>query len=144
MESLIVDANVLFSALIRPGKPWQFFRRNKTFERYELIAPEFLFFETGRRIDKILSFTHFNREEFIEVFSFIKGEIELIPLETFEDKTQEAKSIAPHLKDVSYIALSLKIDCKIISGDQGVKNALPNKVLTPSEALDSLPPRKEP
>ena len=92
---LIVDANVVFSALMRRGKP-------------------------------------------LKVFSFIKKELELIPLETFEDKVEEAKEKSPHLKDMAYVALSLKFDCKILSGDKGLKECLPDRVITPSEAIEIL------
>lgn len=36
-----------------------------------------MFFEVGRRVDRILGFSSFSKEEFAKVFSFIKGQIEL-------------------------------------------------------------------
>jgi predicted nucleic acid-binding protein len=62
----------------------------------------------------------------------------VIPFEAFSDKAQEAVKISPHLKDVPYVALALKYDCKILSGDKGLKRRLPERVLTPSEAVDTL------
>jgi predicted nucleic acid-binding protein len=135
---LVVDANVVFSALIRRGKPLRVFELNKLLMKFEFIAPEYLFFEVGKRVDKILKFTEFSKEEFIRVFSFIKKELELIPLETFKDKVEEAKEKSPHLKDVAYVALSLKLDCKILTGDKGLKECLPDRVITPSEAIEVL------
>ncbi len=82
---LIVDANVVFSALMRRGKPLKVFELNKLLMKFEFIAPEFLFFEVGKRVDKILKF-----------------------------------------------------DCKILSGDKGLKECLPDRVITPSEALEIL------
>jgi len=65
---LVVDANVVFSALIKRGKPLRVFELNKLLVKFEFIAPEFLFFEIGKRVDKILKFTEFSKEEFIKVF----------------------------------------------------------------------------
>jgi len=135
---LVVDANIVFSALIRRGKPLRVFELNKLLMKFELITPEFLFFEVGKRMDKILKLTDLSKEEFITVFSFIKKELELIPLETFEDKVDEAKERSPHLKDMPYVALSLKFDCKILSGDKGIKECLPERVIIPSEAVRIL------
>jgi len=39
---------------------------------------------------------------------------------------------------VAFVALALKLDCKILSGDKGIKKSLPGKVITPSEAIDML------
>lgn len=135
---VISDTNTVFSALLTRGKPLLVFEVNSLIKKFEFIAPEFLFFEIGKRLDKIIKFTHFSKEEFVEIFSFIKKEIELIPLKSFEDKVKEAKEIAPHSKDISFVALSLKSDCKILSGDNGLKRVLPNKVISPSEALNIL------
>lgn len=135
---LVVDVNAVFSALLLRGKPLMVFELNSLMDKFEFVSPEYLFFELGKRVDKMLKYSHFSKEEFINVFSFIKGQIELFPLKSFEDKAEEAKSKSPHDKDVPYVALSFKLDCKIFSGDKRLKEALPNKVITPSEALDIL------
>ena len=135
---IVVDANVVFSALIKRSKPLRVFELNKIFNKFEFISSEFLFFEFGKRVDKILRFTQFSNEEFIKVFSFIKEEIELIPFGTFKDKVEEAREKSPHLKDLPYVALSLKLDCKILSGDKNLKKCLPDRVITPSEAMEIL------
>ena len=135
---LVADANVVFSSLVKRGKPLKVFELNKVFGVFEFIAPEYIFFEIGKRVDKILKSSHFSKEEFINIFSFVKDQIELIPLKSFEDKTEEAKSKSPHDKDIPYVALSFKLDCKIFSGDKRLKEALPDMVITPSEALEIL------
>ncbi len=133
---MVTDANVAFSSLIKVGNSLIIFELNKLFPTFEFVSPEFLFFEIGKRIDKILKSTHFAKEEFIKVFSFLKSEIGLVPFKEFKEKIEEAKKISPHLKDVPYVALSLALNCPILSGDKGLKKALPTKVITPTEALD--------
>lgn len=135
---LIVDANVVFSALLMRGKPLLVFELNAFLGKFEFISPEYLFFEIGEEKDKILAYSHFSNEELIKVFSFLKGEIELIPFDTFEDRTEEAKRISPHEEDIPYVALSLKLDCKILSGDKELKESLPDRVVTPAKAIDML------
>lgn len=43
-----------------------------------------------------------------------------------------------HEKDVPYVALALKLDCKIFSGDKILKSFIPDKIITPKELLDSF------
>ena len=133
---LVVDANSVFSALIRRGKPFEVFEANKMFKTFEFVAPEFLFFEIGKKMDKILLHTSLSNEELSEVFSFIKGEINLVSFSEFSDMIPEA--IALNFKDSPYLALALKLNCPILSGDKGLKEQARVKVLSPSEALVML------
>lgn len=133
-----MDANVVFSSLVSGGKPLKVFELNRLFGGFEFIAPEYLFFEIEKRAGRILEFTKFSEEELTKISSFIKREIEFIPLETFKDRVEEAKLLSPHLKDLPYVALSLKFDCMILSGDKGLKRRLPDKVVNPSEAIGML------
>lgn len=140
---VVVDTNTVFSALHIKGKPFEVFIMNKVVGLFEFIAPEFLFFEIGKRIDKLLAKSKLSKEEISDIFSFLKREINFVSSDKFEDKVNEAKEKSPHLKDVSFVALSLKLDCKILSGDKNLKKCLPDRVITPSEALDILFGNKE-
>ena len=134
----VVDVNVVFSSLIRTGIPFRVFDLNNEKQFFEFIAPEYLFTEIGKRMDRILTITDSSNEELIKTFSLIKNQIKIIPTEIFQEKYAGAKKKAPHDKDAPYVALALKFDCKIFSGDKGLKNALPEMVLNPSEILDML------
>ena len=135
---VVVDTNTVFSSLHMKGKPFEVFIINKVVGLFEFIAPEFLFLEIGKRMDKLLSKSKLSKEEISEIFSFLKREIDFISSDKFDSKLDEAKSKSPHLKDVSFVALSLELGCKILSGDKGLKKALPDMVITPSEALEML------
>ena len=141
---LVVDVNVVFSSLINSGTSLRVFEMNKMLRKFELVVPEYFFFEMGLRVDKILSFTHFSKSEFSKTLSFIKSELEIIPLSSFDDMTGKAESLSPDEKDVAYIALALKFGCKVLSGDKKLKEALPELIATPSEALNILLGRNEP
>jgi len=65
---LIVDANVLFSALIKDGLTAELLISDKL----HLFAPEFLFTEFAKYEDLILRKTHRNEEEFNNFLEILK------------------------------------------------------------------------
>ena len=133
---VVVDANAVFSALVRKGKPFEIFKANKIFNVFEFVAPEFLFSEIGKRMDKILAETQLAKEELAELLAFIKREISLISLYQFSDKLPEAAQL--NFKDSPYLALALKLNCPILSGDKGLKKQAKVKILSPAEALATI------
>jgi predicted nucleic acid-binding protein len=130
---LVVDVNSVFSALIRRGKTFEVFESNKIFNIFEFIAPEFLFSELGKSLDKLLLQSKLTKEELANTFSFIKKAIDIIPSSEFLDKLPEA--IELNFKDSPYLALALKLNCSILSGDKELKEQTKVKILSPSEAL---------
>lgn len=135
---LVVDFNVVFSALVTIGKSRLVFELNDVLDEFEFISTQYMYSELDNNFEKIISLSKLSKDEVSKVLDFIKRSVEIIPFSAFEDKAKEAASAAPHLKDVPYVALSLKFNCKILSGDKGLKEALPDRVVTPSEAIDIL------
>jgi len=138
---LVVDVNVVFSALINKGDSFKVFELNKTFNKFEFVIPEYLFLELGRRLDKLLSLSKLTKEELAETFSFIKKQTNPISAVTFLNKLPEA--IELNSKDSPYLALALKLNCGIFSGDKGLKKQDKVKVFSPRELLDFLEESKE-
>ncbi len=133
----VVDANIVFSALVSKGKPFEVFEANKIFKVFEFVAPEFLFSEIDGRMGKLLRYTKLSKEEVSDVLSFIKREIEFVSFSEFSDKMPEAMKL--NFKDSPYLALALKIGCPILSGDKRLKEGQAKvKVLSPSEALSLI------
>jgi predicted nucleic acid-binding protein len=135
---LAVDFNVVFSALVTNGKSRFIFELNDILGKFEFISTQYMYSELDDNLGKLTSLSKLSKEDILKVLEFIKSRVEIIPFAAFEDKAKEAASEAPHLKDVPYVALALKFNCKIFSGDKGLKKALPDRVITPSEALDML------
>lgn len=133
---IVVDFNVVFSALIGKGKSLEVFEANKIFDIFEFIAPEYIFSEFDRKFGKLLSQTKLTREELTEAFSFIKRNIKIIPSSEFLDKLPEAMEL--NLKDSPYLALALKLNCPILSGDKGLKEQTKVRILSPSEVLTRI------
>ena len=135
---VIVDANVVISALITYGTPLRIFEANAVERDLEFIAPEQLYIEIQKNLEKILKASKHGEDEFEEVYKFIISQIEVIPYEAFKDKLEEAKVIAPHMEDEPYIALALKFGAIILTGDKALTKALPSKAISPSEAYAIL------
>lgn len=133
---LVVDANIVFSSLIRRGNPFKVFEANKIFKTFEFIAPEFLFTEIGEKLDKISAETKLSKQELLDVLSFIKEQIEFIPSSEFLDKMPEAMKL--NFKDSPYLALALKLNCLIFSGDKKLGEQRRIEVLSPKQLLDML------
>jgi len=135
---LVVDFNVVFSALLAEGKSRLVFELNNIEDKFEFISTQYMYSELDNNISKITSLSKLPKEDMGVVLEFIKESVEIIPFKAFMDKANEAVSLAPHLKDVPYVALSLKMDCKILSVDKGLKECLPDRVITPAEAIEIL------
>lgn len=136
---LVVDANVVFSALYSKSFAFDVFAVNNIRGLFEFVAPEFLFHEIENRMDKLLSKSKLPREDIEEALEFVKGEIEIIPAAEFVDLVPKAvQMLGNHVKDAPYVALALKLDCPIFSGEKKLK-ALPSvKAFSPRELLDML------
>lgn len=132
----VIDVNIVFSALVTKGNSLKVFKSNKEFPTFEFMAPDFLFFELGKRIDKLLVQSKLAKEEISNSFSLIKSAMTLVPAAEFLDRLPEA--LALNEKDAQYLALALKLGCPIISGDKGLKEQARVKVLSPAEALEMV------
>ena len=140
---LAVDFNVVFSALVARGKSRFVFELNDILGKFEFISTQYMYSELDNNLGKLISLSKLPKEDILKVLEFIKSRVEIMPFTAFEDKAKEAVSEAPHLKDAPYVALALKFNCKILSGDKGLKKKLPDRVITPSEALDMMSGKSE-
>lgn len=114
---LVVDANVLFSILIKKGKTEELLFE----EDLHVFAPEFIFEEFEKYKDYILNKTQRTKIEFDELMIVLKKRIKTIPNEETEKFISEAKQICPDEKDIDYFALALKMKCPLWSNDKLLK-----------------------
>ena len=100
---LVVDANVLFSALIAPsGKTADLL----FLEEIELFAPEFLLDEFARHKKEIIEKSGYSETEFGVIVSLFKERVKFAPLSVFSSKIPDAKRICPDQNDIEYFALA--------------------------------------
>jgi predicted nucleic acid-binding protein len=128
---LIVDANILFAALIKNRCTADLIFNSKL----ELYTPEFIFEEFKKYEKLILTKTSRTKEEFEEIFSLFKEFIKVINFKDYSEKIDEAKNISPDEKDIAYIALALKLNCGVWSNDKILKNQEKVKIHSTSELV---------
>lgn len=134
---LVVDANELFVGIIAKGKKLQSWTLDILFlANVELFAPFRLVAELEKNrdeIDEIIDKSGLSLRDFEAFVGILKLRVRFIPLEQFFDKIPEAKELAPHLKDVEYFALALKLDCPIWAQEKAFKKQSRIKVFDTME-----------
>lgn len=133
---LVVDANVLFSAVIKDGLT----RAILLFSGYEFYAPEFSVEEFRKHLPELRKKTGLPEAELVELFDRLlqTAEIKLVPFEDFKSKHVLAKQISPDEDDVAYLALALHLNCPLWSNDSLLKEQGAVKVFTTKELLLQL------
>ena len=135
----VIDVNVIISAVLGVGNSSNVFALNSIFNKFNFISPEFVFIEIGKHSEEIMKRTKFSQEEMKSVLDFIVKQITFISEEQYADKIKEAKEmLKDHQKDSPYLALALKMDCLIFSGDKTLKKLIPNRIINPKEMLDKM------
>jgi len=135
---IIVDANVFFSVLIKGGKTFDIFIVNKSLKKFEFVAPEYLVIEAKKHMNELIEKTKLSIEELEKVFSFIEKEIRLIPFEEFTEMFKSAERLSPDPKDVTYIALALKLNGALWSNDKRLKKQSEIKIYSTEEIIKLL------
>ena len=136
---LVVDANELFAGIIAKGKNLQSWTLAILFsDEVELFAPFRLLAELEKNRDEIRSKSGFSLQDFEAFVGILELRVRFIPLEQFLDKILEAKVLAPHLKDVEYFALALKLDCPIWAQEKAFKKQSGVRVFTTSDLFSFL------
>ncbi len=120
---LVIDANILFSALIKNSFTSELMLKNNL----KLYSPEFILEEFFKYENYILKKTKRTKEEFIEIIHILKEIIIIIPKEDYSCFIKKAEKISPDPNDILYFALALKLNCPIWSNDKKLKEQ--NKIL---------------
>ena len=130
---LIIDANILFAALIKDSISIDLIFS----DNINLFAPEFLLLEFKKHKEEILNKTKRTEKEFNDIFTILESLITIIPKEDFEEFMEKAKNISPDENDAPYFALALKLNIPIWSNDKKLKEQNLVKVYS-TEQINSL------
>lgn len=131
---LVVDANVVISALISPyGKTSEILFS----DQFELYSPEYLRRELEKYKKYICDKTGFSLEKIDFLISLIFLNIKIVPISEFQELLREASKICPDENDEEYFALVLKLNCPLWSNDKALKQSS-LRVLNTSEVLDLI------
>ena len=126
-----IDANVLFSALIKQG-----ITRKILFNpELGLYSPSFLFIEIDKYKPLLLKKFSGKEEEFEGLMQKIVSQIQIIPDQELKPFLYAAKSLSKDEKDWLYLACALKEDTIIWSNDKDFKKQNKVKVFSTNELL---------
>jgi len=114
---LVIDANVLFSALIKDSSTYNLLFSGS----FHLFTPEYIFTELEKYKAELLEKTERRGEEFFRLVETLKRRIIIVPLEELVPYVKEAEKITPDPNDMVYFALALKLNCAIWSNDKKLK-----------------------
>ncbi len=130
---LVVDANVLMSALIATeGRTCELLFR----ENLELYAPAFLMEEVTEHKAEILSRSRLSEEDLSLFISLLRPRILFVGKEASARYLPKARRISPNPDDTEYLALALSLRCALWSNDKRLKRQGEVKVYTTTELLD--------
>ncbi|MBN1941169.1 MAG: hypothetical protein JW772_03225 [Candidatus Diapherotrites archaeon] len=131
---LVVDANVLFAALIKDSIT----RRVLLVSIHDLYLPEFSVIEFKNHLPELSEKTGLAQEELALLFERLieKAGIKLVPFEDFKSKKNQAQQIAPDKDDVAYLALALHLHCGLWSNDKALKSQKTVEVFSTAEILN--------
>lgn len=127
--NLIIDSNIIISALISPNgiiSNILFQKLKKT----EFFAPNYLYHEILSKQEKIIKITGYSNEDFLDLLHFLTKKIyfideSLISEETLKKAFKYTFTIDP--KDTYYVALALQMKLKIWTGDKKLIKGLRDK-----------------
>ena len=127
MKTIIVDTNILFSALLSKGSK---IRKIITDSKYDLCSCNYAIFELFKHKEKILKNAEVTDEELFFIFQEIMSKIQFYK-EDFLSKESLSKAYQlchnVDLKDLFFVALSIELDGYLWTGDKKLKGVLREK-----------------
>jgi predicted nucleic acid-binding protein len=140
MQEYVVDANVLISIMISGKSTYK-----PILTYYDFYSPDFVFEEIDKYKPTILEKTKMNIEE-LQIFTFfIFNQVSVIPRIVISDEAiTKAIELTNDIdiKDLSYVALAIELDCILITRDnaliKGVKKKGFRKIMSFEDFLLSI------
>lgn len=127
---LVVDANVLFAAIITDGMT-----RQLLCGRHELYTPEFMLTEFEKYLSFISKRTDIDESSLQNLFKILllASRMHVVASEEIVPFISSAKDICPDPDDIQYLALALKLGCGLWSNDKKLKEQDVVKVYSTEE-----------
>ena len=132
---LVLDANILFRALIGKGKVLKILFSDKI----NLLAPEFLFEEFENNKSEIANKGKVSVLELKEILNLLKERIQIIPSEDISSLIKlKAKDTSPHSKDEAYFAVALAFNVIIWSEEKSFKKQSEVKIYNTKDLVEAI------
>ena len=132
---LVIDANIIFAALIKGGLTAELIISNEL----QLFAPEFLLEEFSKYQNQILEKTHRSKKNFGNFVRILKEYITFIPQKNITPFLEKANAFSPDPKDSVYLALALALKSAVWSNDKKLKKEQNHiKVLSTEDLIKKI------
>lgn len=124
---LVVDTNIIFSALIKKdSSAYEILE----IEEFEIYIPKFLIVEIFKHKEKIVAASKLGEDEILESFYLILNYCRVfdendIPADIMRRANEYVKDVDP--KDAVFVAAALTLDAGLWSGDKKLINGLKEK-----------------
>jgi len=131
---IVIDSNILFSALIKDSKTREIILRYEDF----FLFPSFVYIEMEKHKKTLLKKSKMNEKEFYELFQLILRKVLIVPNHTLLPFRKKAFDIVKEIDpdDVLFFACTLAYDnCILWSNDKKMKNQTKVKVLNTQEII---------
>ncbi|WP_099210753.1 PIN domain-containing protein [Thermococcus henrietii] len=134
---VVLDYNVVFSALYNRGVAYKLFMLNHVTRDVEFLVPGYFWEEVERKKDRLARLTRLTEGDFEFILRIIKSQTITMPEHIVKAGIEEALSLSPDPKDAPYVALALALSLPLVTGDLKLKNAIKDRiaVYSPSELL---------
>lgn len=132
---LVVDANILFAALIKDGETARLLLNDEL----ALFAPEYLLDEFWKYREVILKRTHRTRPRLDEVMTILRERITFIPMNDIKAMLPEAESFSPDPNDSPYLATSLLIGAGLWTNDSRLRSQERVRTYSTKELISLFP-----
>ena len=131
---LVLDANILFSALIKSGLTRELMLNTEII----IYTPEFIIEEFLKHLDELENKVNVEKEELKLVVTKLitTSNIRIVPLEEIKEFVKKAEEISPDPDDVLYFATALKLNCGIWSNDKKLKKQSVVKVYSTGDLAE--------
>ena len=131
---LVVDTNILISAIIKPGKT-----REIIFNLgFEFFTPAYTLTELRKHKEEICEKARVSRPDFESFLEILFRYVKIINPEIYSSFLKEAGTLIKDVKDVSFLACALALQCIIWSNDYGFKEQDKVEVFTTRDLLGNL------
>ena len=134
MMKLVVDTNILISAIIKKGET----RRILFDFGFDFVTPAYSISEIRKHQDEICQKAGTEDMEFEHLLEILFRYVKIINPELYSSYLEEASGLITDSKDVPFLACALAMQCGIWSNDKGFKKQSKVKVWTMKELLDGL------
>ena len=127
---LVVDANVLFSALIKDSVTAEIL-----FLDLEFYTPAYIMEEFIKHKKEILMKTKRSEQSFVGFMHILAERIKVIPEDRYAKYIDLVGRFSPDENDNHYLALAMYLDCPVWTNDKRLNNQDKVKIISTSELL---------